>query len=374
MLARVDRKEFFAALKPILGVKRWTNQQTAGLDRLLDGFESDPIIPDGSVGVQRCAYWIYTDWIETGHTLTPIMERGSAAYFIRRYGPRTRKGRELGNDTDEEAIKYRGAGDVQLTGENNREAAEEMIRRNYPEMVARWEALNGRMWDLTIGDQPDDGEDWKNALVPEFSYAIMVAGTTEGLFGPPLNRYINSRICNYRDARRCVNGTDRAAEFAAVCPRIESALRAAIASAAQEVTAVAPAVDVPVRDIPEAAAVAVTPVEGTSTTIENAGAVNLTAAVSSEPSSPVEGGAATDEPRKVTAGSGSWIRSVMTWIAGLFTAASEHVEKVLGLSPDAQKYLIVAVIVVGAVYLVLKAVAEWQVRRIASSPTLQNVK
>ena len=374
MLARVDRKEFFAALKPILGVKRWTNQQTAGLDRLLDGFESDPIIPDGSVGVQRCAYWIYTDWIETGHTFTPIMERGSAAYFIRRYGPQTRKGRELGNDTDEEAVLYRGAGDVQLTGESNREAAEEMIRRNYPEMVARWEAENGRMWDLTIGDQPNDEEDWENALIPEFSYAIMVAGTTEGLFGPPLNRYINSRICNYRDARRCVNGTDRAAEFASACPRIESALRAAIASAAQEVTAVAPAVDVPVHDTPEAAAVAVVPTsDSASTTIEAAGAVNLTAA-STTPVEPVAGGAADDPARKVTSGSGSWIRSVMTWIAGLFTAASEHVEKVLGLSPEAQKYLIVAVIVVGAVYLILKGIAEWQVRRIASSPTLQNVK
>lgn len=137
---------------------------------------------------------------------------------------------------------------------------------------------------------------------------------------------------------------------------------AAIAPAAQEVTAVAPAVDEPVRDNPEAAAVAVTP------------AAALTAAVSAEPATPVEGGAATDEARKVTAGSGSWIRSVLLWIGGLFTAASEHAEKVLGLSPDAQKYLIVAVIVVGVVYLILKCVAEWQVRRIAAEPTLQNVK
>lgn len=369
MLARVDRKTFYAALKRILGVKRWTQSQVEGLDRLLNGFESDPIIPDGVVGVQRCAYWLFTDWIETGRTFTPIMERGSASYFIGRYGPKTRKGRELGNDTDEEAVLYRGAGDVQLTGENNRESAEEMIRRNYPEIVARWERENGRMWDLTIGDQPNDHDDWKNALIPEFSYAIMVAGTTEGLFGPPINRYINARTCNYKGARRCVNGTDRDDEFAAYCPRIEAALRAAIAPAAQEVTAVAPAVAEPVHDKPEAAAVAVTPAEGA----ENAGAVNLTAA-STTPAEPVAGGAADDPARKVTSGSGSWIRSVMTWIAGLFTAASEHVEKVLGLSPEAQKYLIVAVIVVGAVYFVLKAVAEWQVRRIAAEPTLQNVK
>lgn len=379
MLARVDRKRLFADLKKIFGVRRWTEQQVAGLDRLLDGFESDPIVPAGLVGVQRVAYWLYTDWIETGHTFTPIMERGSAEYFIRRYGPKTRKGRELGNDTDEEAVLLRGAGDVQLTGENNREAAEEMIRRNYPEMVARWERENGRMWDLTIGDQPDDREDYKNALIPEFSYAIMVAGTTEGLFGPPINRYINVRTCDYFNARRSVNVLDRADEFRATCPRIEAALLVAIAQAAQVVTAVAPAVVASVSDdAPDATAVAVpTPSDTTSTTIENAGAVNVTAAVSAEPAEPTEpvaGGAPEDPSRKVTNGSGSWIRSTMTWIAGVFAAGSERVETALGLSPEAQKYLILATVGLGAVYLVLKFFAERQVRDIASDPAKQNVR
>lgn len=356
MLVKLDRKKVFDGLKPILKVKDWTQQQVAGLDRLLDGFERDALIPDGKVGVQRAAYYIYTDWIETGHTFTPIMERGSAAYFIRRYGPQTRKGRELGNDTDEEAIKYRGAGDVQLTGENNREAAEEMIRRNYPDMVARWEAENGRMWDLTIGDQPDDGEDWKNALVPEFSYAIMVAGTTLGLFGPPINRFINERTCKYGEARRCVNGTDRKDEFELYCPRIEKLLSNAVASTEQSTV------------------VETAPVEGSTTTIENAGAVNLTGAISTVTPAAVEGGGANDPTVKVTSGSGSWIRSVLAWMGTIFTSASAQFQTVTGMSPEAQKYLIIAVIVGGALYLILKCVSEWQIRNIASDPTKQNVK
>lgn len=374
MLARIDRKKFFASLKPILGVKRWTKQQVDGLDRFLDECQRDPIVPDGLVGIQRVAYWIYTMAVETDRTFQPIQEYGGRAYFIRRYGANTRKGKELGNKTDEEAVEHSGKGLVQTTGTRNVERLEAHIREHYPWIVEAVERDTGRPFDLTYGDQPDDRADAQNLLRFDVAYVALVAGTTFAFYGPPLSRYISAKGCNYKGARRCVNGTDRDDEFAAYCPRIEAALRAAIARGPQEVTAVAPAVAESVHDIPEAAAVAVAPTAESTTTIENAGAVNLTAAVSSEPAAPVEGGSVDDEARKVTSGSGSWIRSVMTWIAGLFTAASEHVEKVLGLSPDAQKYLIVAVVVVGAVYLVLKGVAEWQVRRIAACPTLQNVK
>lgn len=372
MLARVDRKQFFKELRIILGLRRWTQSQVEGLDAFLDECQRDPLVPDGPVGIQRVAYWIYTMAVETDRKFQPIQEYGGRAYFIRRYGASTRKGRELGNKTDEEAVEHSGKGLVQTTGTTNVERLEAHIREHYPWIVEAVERDTGRPFDLTYGDQPDDKADAQNLLRFDVAYVALVAGTTFAFYGPPLSRYISAKGCNYKGARRCVNGTDRDDEFAAFCPRIESALRAAIAPAAQEVTAVAPAVDVPVHDIPEA--VAVTPNEGTSTTIENAGAVNLTGAVSTEPVQPVEGGSVDDPSRKVTAGSGSWVRSVMTWIAGLFTAASEHVEKALGLSPEVQKYLIVAVIIVGAVYLILKGIAEWQVRRIASSPMLQNVK
>lgn len=232
MLPPVDRKSFFPALAKALGVRSWTEQQVEGLDRLLDGFEADHLIPEGRVGVQRAAYYVYTDWHETGHTFTPVKERGGPAYYVKMYGAHTARGKRLGNDTDQEAIDYAGAGDVQLTGENNFEAAEDLIRRNYPELVARFEAETGRTFDLTVGDQPNDRDDPKNALVPYISYAIMVGGTSEGLFGPPISRFINPGGCDYYNARRSVNVLDHADRWRDVCPKIEKALREAIDTAA----------------------------------------------------------------------------------------------------------------------------------------------
>lgn len=356
MLVKLDRKKVFDGLKPILKVKDWTQQQVAGLDRLLDGFERDALIPDGKVGVQRAAYYIYTDWIETARTFTPIKEYGGPAYYIRRYGAKTKKGKELGNDTDQEAVLYAGAGDVQLTGEDNFEEAEDMLRAHYADIVAEWEAATGKIFDLTVGDQPDDEDDVKNALYPAFSYAIMVGGTTLGLFGPPINRFINERTCKYGEARRCVNGTDRKDEFELYCPRIEKLLSNAVASTEQSTV------------------VETAPVEGSTTTIENAGAVNLTGAISTVAPAAVEGGGANDPTVKVTSGSGSWIRSVLAWMGTIFTSASAQFQTVTGMSPEAQKYLIIAVIVGGALYLILKCVSEWQIRNIASDPTKQNVK
>jgi hypothetical protein len=378
MLDSLNRKSLFADLKRILGVRSWTAEQVAGLDRLLDGFTSDALVPAGKVGVQRVAYWLFTDWIETGHTFTPIMERGSAAYFLRRYGPKTRKGRELGNETDDDAILLRGAGDVQLTGKRNREAAEELIRRNYPEMVAAWERANGRVWDLTIGDQPNDRDDWKNALVPQFSYAIMVAGTTEGLFGPPINRYINTRRCDYGGARHCVNGTDRADEFAATCPKIETALNKAIAvagsappermidstplpSSSSDSDSAAPR---PVVDAPAVAG------DTTNTqNIENAGVV-----LSAPDKTPVPGGGPNDPA--VLANKQSLITKVATWAAGTYGVGFvfDQVTKVTGLSPEAQVLLIGGIIAFGIVGAIIAAVDHIHTKNLRARIDRVNVR
>ncbi|MCC6793010.1 MAG: hypothetical protein IT336_15080 [Thermomicrobiales bacterium] len=374
MLAAVDRAKFYRSLRSILGLRRWKQSQVDGLDAFLDECQRDPLIPDGVVGIQRVAYWIYTMVVETASTFQPIKEYGGRAYFVRRYGAKTRKGRDLGNDTDKEAVAYAGAGLVQTTGENNVERLEAHIREHYPHIVQAVESETGRSFDLTIGDQPDDRDDVRNMLRFDVAYVALVAGTTFAFYGPPLSRYISAKRCDYKGARRCVNGTDRDDEFAAFCPKIEAALRAAIAPETEPAaTAVVPAVTPSV----EPAAVATGHQTETSPTPENAvttGAVNVVAAVSTEPPAPVEGGSVNDAPKSVTNGSGSWIRSVLAWIGGLFTAASEHVERAFGLSPDVQKYLIVAVAGFGAVYLVLKGIAEWQVRRIASDPAKVNVK
>jgi hypothetical protein len=85
--------------------------------------------------------------------------------------------------------------------------------------------------------------------------------------------------------------------------------------------------------------------------------------------------AATPTPvAKVTAGSGSWVRAVLAWMGSVFTVASGHVERVFGMTPEIQRIVLYALIVAGVVWLVLKAVAEWQIRRIAATPGLRDVK
>lgn len=371
MLAPVDRSKFYRSLRSILGLRRWTQSQVDGLDAFLTECQRDPLVPAGSVGIQRVAYWIYTMAVETDRKFQPIQEYGGRAYFIRRYGASTRKGRELGNKTDEEAVEHSGKGLVQTTGTKNVERLEAHIREHYPWIVEAVERETGRPFDLTYGDQPDDRADAQNMLRFDVAYVALVAGTTFAFYGPPISRYINAQRCDYKGARRCVNGTDRDDEFAVFCPKIETALRAAIAPETE------PAATVVVPEVTpsiEPAAVATGHLTEGATAIETAGAVNVVAAVSTDPPKPVEGGSVSDPPLAVTNGSGSWIRSVLAWIGGLFTAASEHVERAFGLSPDVQKYLILAVAGFGAVYLVLKGIAEWQVRRIASDPGKVNVK
>jgi putative chitinase len=48
-------------------------------------------------------------------------------------------------------------------------------------------------------------------MLPDIAYRIMAVGMRRGLFqGSPLSRYINGDKCDYRGARRVVNGLDKA--------------------------------------------------------------------------------------------------------------------------------------------------------------------
>lgn len=111
----------------------------------------------------------------------------------------------------------------------------------------------------------------------------------------------------------------------------------------------------------------------TTTTVIDAPVSTVTSTASTTVQ-PVEGGAITDDARAVTKGSGSWVRSILGGIAAIWAVGSGHIEKFTGLSPDAQKVAMVVIGLLLVTWLVCKAVAERQVRAIASDPTKQNVK
>ena len=147
---------------------------------------------------QQRAYILATALHETG-TLQPVHERGTKQYFDR-YEPSTPIGKQLGNALHGDGYRFRGRGYVQLTG-----------RRNY--------VVAGSKLGHDFVAKPDD------TLRPEFAPRIIVDGMMEGWFtGRRLDRYINKEKVDYRNARRVVNGNDKAEAIAKMAQSFESLL------------------------------------------------------------------------------------------------------------------------------------------------------
>lgn len=200
-------------------------RQVEGLNFLLNSVEADPHITD----VREVAYMLATMKHETAGTYLPIHEYGTRQYFITRYGGQTKIGKRLGNETAEDGATYAGRGDVQLTGKDNYEKAEAALRREYPELIARFEQRTGHEFDLTVGDQPGDSMDADNAQDPEVAYAIMSFGMRTGMFtGKKMSDYFTPALTDYVNARHIINGTDKAQAIATYAKTFERVLRAAL--------------------------------------------------------------------------------------------------------------------------------------------------
>lgn len=111
------------------------------------------------------------------------------------------EGREdLGNTRTGDGPRFKGRGYVQLTG-----------RRNYQ----RWSERTGR--DLVANPQ----------LVtrPEIAARVLVEGMKRGDFtGARLDRYVGNGRTDFRNARRVINGTDRAEDIAEMARQIRQRL------------------------------------------------------------------------------------------------------------------------------------------------------
>jgi putative chitinase len=147
-------------------------------------------------------------WVETAGTMEPIEERGSVAYFIRRYdirGERPDKARELGNTIPGDGARFCGRGYVQITG-----------KANY--------ARAGGKLGLPLVDEPD------RALDPPTAAAILRRGCEEGWFtGKSLRHYLPDGLgtsAQHKAARKVVNGQDRADEIAGYAMTFQTALQA----------------------------------------------------------------------------------------------------------------------------------------------------
>jgi putative chitinase len=172
-----DRATFFEAYAMQYGNLK--ANQRKGLAQVLDFLEQDPDITD----VRWAAYLLATVKHECANRWQPIEEVGKGAG--KPYGkPVT----VVGADGQEYVNVYYGRGYVQLTWRDNYETMSQAL------------SLDD---DLLIHP--------KRALDPEISYRILSYGMRHGAFtGKKLSDYIHDTTCDYRNARRIVNGLDRA--------------------------------------------------------------------------------------------------------------------------------------------------------------------
>ena len=144
-----------------------------GLEFLLSKFDNE------NFSAEQVAYMLATVKHETAHTFQPIEERGGYNYFKYLIG-------KLGIRNLIEANKYKGRGYVMTTGRTNYEKFSLIFNIDFitnPELIAE----------------------------KENSYKIMIYGFINGSFtGKKLSDYIEGDKLDFYNARRIINGMDKA--------------------------------------------------------------------------------------------------------------------------------------------------------------------
>ena len=186
---KFDHTKFFDLYKKEYG--KLTQPKVSGIENLLIYIERDAEVND----VRWAAYMMATVKHECADRWQPIEEFGKGAN--RPYG---KKVSVTGSDGKTYLIAYYGRGYVQLTW-----------KANYDTMS---KAL-GLGDDLLIHPA--------RVMEPEIAYNIMSYGMRKGSFtGKKLADYIKGATCDYKNARRIINGLDKWALIKGYADKFES--------------------------------------------------------------------------------------------------------------------------------------------------------
>jgi putative chitinase len=169
----IDRKKFFDGIKGSPMPTKLNAGQVKGITAILDEWERRKL-----TDLRWLADMLATDFHETAFTMQPVTEYGSQKYLrAKKYWP------------------WIGRGLVQLTW-----------KPNYVDMQKRLKAAG---FGVDIVANPDD------ALRLDVAVFIMFEGMIRGTFtGKKLSDYFNAKTTDWKNARRIINGTDRADEIA----------------------------------------------------------------------------------------------------------------------------------------------------------------
>lgn len=185
----LNRSFFFEQVRPLFG-DSLTQPQVDGMNAILDEWESR-----GGTDDRHCAYMLATVYHETAKTMQPIAEIGKGRGMA--YGRRVKMSRRPYTDTL--AIFY-GRGFVQLTWYENYQKA-------------------GINLGLDLLHNPD------LALRLDVATKIMFEGMAQGWFtGRKLSDYFNESKEDWVQARRIINGLDKAALIAGYGKKFYAAL------------------------------------------------------------------------------------------------------------------------------------------------------
>lgn len=181
----IDRKNFFDAVRqrPFNGALSASN--VSGVNSILDEWEKREL-----EDMRWLAYMLATTKHETANTMQPITEMGSQAYLRgKRYWP------------------WIGRGYVQLTWQRNYQLFRDRVMQRF---------------DLDLIKDPTV------ALKQPVAAFIMFEGMLHGQFtGKKLSDYFHGETSDWINARRIINGLDRAADIAAIGKAFFAALEKA---------------------------------------------------------------------------------------------------------------------------------------------------
>lgn len=170
----INREKFFNAIRHSPFPGKLNAGQVKGITFILDEWERRKW-----KDLRWLAYMLATTKWETAHTMLPISEMGSQAYLRgKKYWP------------------WIGRGFVQLTW-----------KRNY-------EAMRQGVLDLTGLDIVENPEKAKDIQAAAY---IMFEGMLKGTFTTKkLGDYFNDQVTDWHNARKIINGLDKATQIAAI--------------------------------------------------------------------------------------------------------------------------------------------------------------
>lgn len=198
----INQKLFYDNIRPLFG-QRILPKQFNGMQAIITEWEAT-----GLTDLRWLAYMLATTFHETAYTMQPIQEYGSKDYFINRYWGNVKIRKALGNLSPSDAVNFSGKGFVQLTGRNN-----------YKRM--------GELIGADLISQPS------LAMDQEVATRIMFEGMTTGksfagdFTGKHLGNYFNKTTEDWVNARRIINGVDKAQTIAGYGMRFYAALNKA---------------------------------------------------------------------------------------------------------------------------------------------------